>query len=99
MRAGFLNCFLSLAWSTQAPADCTCNCTREPSCKAGVNIIQDGCGCCSMCARQQGDICNAKDKCDEAKGLYCYHAGGADANSKGTCRGNSIQFNYYPFIF
>lgn len=70
----------------QLAVDCKlpCNCTREPSCKAGVNIIQDGCGCCSMCARQQGDICNDKDKCDEEKGLYCHV--GSETSLRGTCR-------------
>lgn len=73
-------------------ADCRspCNCTVEPSCKAGVNIVADGCGCCPMCARQQGDLCSPRDRCDEEKGLYCLHSSssssGAAADFRGTCR-------------
>lgn len=49
-----------------------CNCPKDNKrCKAGVNLVKDGCDCCYMCARQQGDLCDYKDKCDEAKNLYC----------------------------
>jgi len=48
-----------------------CNCTLKETCKFGVNVIKDGCDCCPMCARQQGDLCNYRDKCDDEKGLYC----------------------------
>ena len=38
-----------------------------------------------MCARQQGDLCNYRDKCDEDKGLYCDLEIGD--GSTGICRG------------
>jgi len=41
----------------------------KETCKFGVNVIKDGCDCCPMCARQQGDLCNYRDKCDNEKGL------------------------------
>ena len=66
-----------------------CNCSTHEQglrCKAGVNIITDGCACCSMCARQQGDLCNRKDRCDEHKGLKCEMI--LDGGLRGICRGN-----------
>jgi len=38
-----------------------------------------------MCARQQGDLCNYRDKCDDEKGLYCDLK--LDAGLRGVCRG------------
>jgi len=68
-------------------ADCKypCNCTLKETCKFGVNLIKDGCDCCLMCARQQGDLCNYRDKCDDEKGLYCDLK--LDAGLRGVCRG------------
>ncbi|XP_064616789.1 CCN family member 1-like [Liolophura sinensis] len=40
-------------------------------CGPGVNVIQDGCGCCNICARQLGQACNRRLRCDEKKNLYC----------------------------
>ena len=63
-----------------------CKCSnREIQCKAGVNIVRDGCECCYMCARQQGDLCNHRDKCDEDKELYCDFIMGD--GQTGICRG------------
>ena len=64
-----------------------CNCTLKETCKFGVNMIKDGCDCCLMCARQQGDLCNYRDKCDDDKGLYCDLK--LDAGMRGVCRGTS----------
>jgi len=62
-----------------------CKCTNtELRCKAGVNVVKDGCDCCYMCARQQGDLCDYKDKCDEEKGLYCDFQ--LDDGQRGICR-------------
>ena len=64
-----------------------CECPNsQVQCKAGVNTIRDGCECCFMCARQQGDLCNYRDKCDEDKGLYCDLTSGDE--DIGICRGN-----------
>ena len=55
--------------------------------------MKDGCGCCQMCARQHGDICNIKDKCDTRQGLYCdmsrWHGPGI-----GICRGKKTYLLY-----
>lgn len=64
-----------------------CKCPKANDalgCKSGVNIIEDGCNCCKMCARQQGDLCDYKDKCDEAKDLYCDF--NLDDGNRGVCR-------------
>ena len=71
-----------------------CNCSTHEQglrCKAGVNIITDGCACCSMCARQQGDLCNRKDRCDEHKGLKCEMI--LDGGLRGICRGITVTEN------
>ena len=44
-----------------------------------------------MCARQQGDLCNYRDKCDEDKGLYCDFQMGD--GSMGICRGRAWIWN------
>jgi len=74
-----------------------CNCTLKESCKFGVNMIKDGCDCCLMCARQQGDLCNYRDKCDDEKGLYCDLK--LDAGMRGVCRGTLIAKFHYASWF
>jgi len=62
-----------------------CKCTNtELRCKAGVNVVKDGCDCCYMCSRQQGDLCDYKDKCDDDKGFYCDFR--FDGGARGICR-------------
>ncbi|KAK2150230.1 hypothetical protein LSH36_417g04021 [Paralvinella palmiformis] len=58
-------------------------------CKAGVNIKKDGCGCCFICTRQQGDLCDAKYICDEDKGLYCDFK--FDGGLRGICRAKAAK--------
>ena len=73
--------------NSQCQYPCKCSSSRDHNCKAGVNVIKDGCDCCYMCARQQGDLCDYKDRCDEDKGLYCdfHHGDGV----RGICRGKT----------
>ena len=40
-------------------------------CKNGVSKVMDGCGCCLVCARQQGDSCDKIHPCDALKQLFC----------------------------
>ena len=49
---------------------------------------KDGCNCCYMCARQQGDLCDRMEVCDENKGLYCDMA--QRIHGKGICRGKCL---------
>jgi hypothetical protein len=60
-------------------------------CKGGVSVVRDGCECCYVCARQQGDLCNYRDKCDEDKGLYCDFV--ADDVNRGICRGIGLYWH------
>lgn len=49
-----------------------CQCpVHELKCDSGVSIVKNGCGCCYMCARQHGELCNVKDVCDVKQDLYC----------------------------
>ncbi|ESO01358.1 hypothetical protein HELRODRAFT_81743 [Helobdella robusta] len=72
-----------------------CQCSPElPTCQTGVQLIQDGCGCCQICARQQGDLCSKADGCDKSKGLYCNYT--QDNGIRGICRakaGRSCNVN------
>jgi len=83
-----------------SPRNCKypCNCTQKETCKFGVNLIKDGCECCLMCARQQGDLCNNRDKCDDEKGLYCDMK--LDRGMRGVCRGklspSPVHFSIHP---
>ncbi|RVE71125.1 hypothetical protein OJAV_G00071560 [Oryzias javanicus] len=52
--------------------DRSCFCPgAAPECPAGVPLVPDGCGCCRVCARQQGESCTAALPCDGQKGLQC----------------------------
>ncbi|KAL4646227.1 hypothetical protein GN956_G9872 [Arapaima gigas] len=49
-----------------------CNCPRlVPRCPSGVPLVLDGCQCCKVCARQQGEACDDKYICDVQRGLQC----------------------------
>lgn len=82
----FANCIerflLQMDLDCRLPCDCA---IKELKCRLGVNIIQDGCGCCNMCARQQGELCNRKFRCDDRKGLYC--DGSEDGQGVCKCKG------------
>ncbi|XP_072223081.1 CCN family member 5 [Leuresthes tenuis] len=40
-------------------------------CPTGVQLMLDGCSCCHVCARQQGEHCTEMLPCDSQKGLEC----------------------------
>uniref|UniRef100_A0A8C9QW06 Cellular communication network factor 5 n=1 Tax=Scleropages formosus TaxID=113540 RepID=A0A8C9QW06_SCLFO len=49
-----------------------CNCPSSvPRCPTGVPLVLDGCRCCRVCARQQGEACDDKYVCDAQRGLQC----------------------------
>uniref|UniRef100_W5L4U1 Cellular communication network factor 5 n=1 Tax=Astyanax mexicanus TaxID=7994 RepID=W5L4U1_ASTMX len=37
----------------------------------GVALVLDGCRCCQMCARQEGEPCTERELCDGRQGLQC----------------------------
>ncbi|XP_064649438.1 CCN family member 2-like isoform X2 [Lineus longissimus] len=77
---------------TQIRSKCTypCECPSEhPKCKPGISIVKDGCGCCEMCGRQQGEYCDHKRMCDERKGFVCdFHK---NNGLSGVCRAKSAE--------
>ncbi|KAM5327558.1 cellular communication network factor 6 isoform 2-T2 [Glossophaga mutica] len=62
-----------------------CKCSPKPSCPPGVSLVRDGCGCCKICAKQPGDICNEADLCDPHKGLYCDYSADRPRYETGVC--------------
>ena len=63
-----------------------CECpSRQPACPVGVSVVRDGCGCCAICARQQGEQCDGTTLCDEKRGLVCQYPHRAAV--KGVCQG------------
>ncbi|XP_050388827.1 CCN family member 2 isoform X2 [Patella vulgata] len=74
-----------------------CQCAvQELRCNEGVSHIKDGCNCCFMCARQRGDLCSTKDKCDTSAGLFCdmtnNKTGICQAKIKKPCIVNGIKY-------
>ncbi|XP_021941997.1 WNT1-inducible-signaling pathway protein 1-like, partial [Zootermopsis nevadensis] len=62
-----------------------CECpSRQPACPEGVSVVRDGCGCCAICARQQGEPCDGTTLCDEKRGLVCQYP--HHAAVKGVCQ-------------
>lgn len=79
-----------LQTKSQCQFPCKCS-NQELKCRAGVNTVKDGCDCCYMCARQQGDLCGLRDMCDEKNGFYCDFS--LDGGSLGICRGKFSSNN------
>ncbi|XP_064811465.1 CCN family member 5-like [Oncorhynchus masou masou] len=42
-----------------------------PRCPLGVSTVLDGCRCCQVCARQEGEDCTERFVCDSQQGLQC----------------------------
>ncbi|XP_028824782.1 connective tissue growth factor-like [Denticeps clupeoides] len=54
------------------PCGGPCQCPASvPACPVGVALVWDGCHCCQVCARQQGQACSNAEPCDTQKGLQC----------------------------
>ncbi|XP_053381401.1 CCN family member 1-like isoform X2 [Mercenaria mercenaria] len=68
----------------QYPCQCP---VHELKCDVGVSIVKNGCGCCYMCARQHGDLCNVKDVCDVKQDLFCDMSAG-NVPGVGICKAN-----------
>ncbi|KAM9844623.1 CCN family member 1-like isoform 2-T2 [Aulostomus maculatus] len=74
---------------SQVSASCEeCRCPQEvPRCAAGVSLVPDSCGCCTVCAQQLFEDCSETQPCDHTKGLECNFGGGS---VRGVCRAKSI---------
>ncbi|KAM9505174.1 CCN family member 2-like isoform 2-T2 [Salvelinus alpinus] len=57
-------------WCQLCPGPCQCP-NPVPQCPAGVSLVLDGCQCCQVCARQQGEACSDLYVCDSQRGLQC----------------------------
>ncbi|KAJ6660098.1 hypothetical protein lerEdw1_018024 [Lerista edwardsae] len=89
---------LALSSLEVASQDCSgqCQCaSAPPECPPGVSLVQDGCGCCRVCAKQLGELCTERDPCDPHKGLFCDF--GSPANRKiGVC---TVVMNESSLLF
>lgn len=60
------------------PQNCEEKCRSCPpvpeTCPFGVSRITGPCGCCKQCARQVGEECDAENRCDPHRNLYCSYA-------------------------
>lgn len=66
-----------------------CKCPNDPPrCKTS-HTIKDGCDCCHICPRQQGDLCDRRDKCDEDRGLHCDLM--LDDGHRGICKAKAAK--------
>uniref|UniRef100_A0A8C2IE05 Cellular communication network factor 5 n=1 Tax=Cyprinus carpio TaxID=7962 RepID=A0A8C2IE05_CYPCA len=54
----------------QCGIPCLCQ-SSVPDCPEGIPLILDGCQCCQVCARQQGEACSKLFPCDIQRGLQC----------------------------
>ncbi|XP_053571290.1 CCN family member 3 [Bombina bombina] len=88
-------CFMDKVISQHCPSQCG-QCPEEPpNCSSSVPVVLDGCACCPVCARQQGESCSQVYPCQEDKGLFCDFS--ADSRTDvGTCmvlEGNNCVFD------
>uniref|UniRef100_A0A8D0C1I6 Cellular communication network factor 6 n=1 Tax=Salvator merianae TaxID=96440 RepID=A0A8D0C1I6_SALMN len=75
-----------------------CTCPRVPACSPGVSLVMDGCGCCKMCAKQSGEICNEAEVCDPHKGLYCDYSADKPRYEQGVCASVGCELNGVHYI-
>ncbi|KAF5401994.1 hypothetical protein PHET_04574 [Paragonimus heterotremus] len=73
------------------PLPCTCHANEKPDCSLGVSIIRDGCDCCWICARQSGESCSLRFKCDSVDHLDCYYETVLDMSTAAVVR-QSLTF-------
>ncbi|XP_029991068.1 WNT1-inducible-signaling pathway protein 2-like [Sphaeramia orbicularis] len=76
MRMDRVRLVCSMLWIiTQVSSQpCSDPCRCPPvvlRCPPGVLPVLDGCRCCQVCARQEGESCSAHLPCDAHRGLQC----------------------------
>lgn len=59
-------CGSSCEWNERNPDD-----RRDHRCPGGRRRVWDGCRCCKMCPRQEGEPCDRQNVCDPSKPLNC----------------------------
>ncbi|XP_071758902.2 CCN family member 5-like isoform X1 [Centroberyx gerrardi] len=65
-----LLCIVTQVWCQLCTGPCRCS-PAAPRCPAGVPLLLDGCRCCQVCARQEGEACTERLPCDTQRGLQC----------------------------
>nr|XP_046238181.1 CCN family member 5-like [Scatophagus argus] len=65
-----LLCIITQVLCQLCTGPCQCPPT-VPRCPVGVPLMLDGCGCCQVCARQEGEVCTDRLPCDTHRGLQC----------------------------
>ncbi|KAM3878010.1 CCN family member 5-like [Diretmus argenteus] len=69
----FLLCIITQVWCQLCAGPCQCP-AAAPRCPVGVPLVLDGCQCCQVCARQEGEACTDRLPCDTQRGLQCDHS-------------------------
>ncbi|XP_076605752.1 CCN family member 5-like [Chaetodon auriga] len=65
-----LLCIITQVWCQLCTGPCQCPPTA-PRCPVGIPLMLDSCGCCQVCARQEGEACTDRLPCDTHRGLQC----------------------------
>uniref|UniRef100_A0A3B1JQQ0 Cellular communication network factor 5 n=1 Tax=Astyanax mexicanus TaxID=7994 RepID=A0A3B1JQQ0_ASTMX len=74
--------------------DGPCHCPwPPPTCPVGVALVLDGCRCCQMCARQEGEPCTERELCDGRQGLQCdYSASFPGGPERAGCELDGVRY-------
>ncbi|KAJ7999585.1 hypothetical protein DPEC_G00195940 [Dallia pectoralis] len=63
--------FITQVWCQLCGVPCHSCPLPVVRCPPGVPVVLDGCHCCQMCARQEGESCSERLVCDSLQGLIC----------------------------
>uniref|UniRef100_A0A4W6EAH9 Cellular communication network factor 5 n=1 Tax=Lates calcarifer TaxID=8187 RepID=A0A4W6EAH9_LATCA len=75
-------------WCQLCVGPCQCPST-VPRCPVGIPLVFDSCGCCQLCARQEGEACTDQLPCDTHRGLQCDYSA-SFPGGPGQCVGNEL---------
>ncbi|XP_049432813.1 CCN family member 5-like [Epinephelus fuscoguttatus] len=70
LLCSLLLCIITQVWCQLCTGPCQCPPTVL-RCPVGVPLMFDSCGCCQVCARQEGEACTDRLPCDTHRGLQC----------------------------